>query len=372
MSEKLKVAIFGAGERITKMYLPIIDALEDEMQIVSVYDENETDAELMAGKYEVPHYQDIEDILDNTEIDFALVSVPPQQIQDVVMSIITNGINLISEPPIAVNIVSGRLMLKAWDWHEVKFEIAENYFRYPHERIKRLLIEEGVFGNLLTAYSDFVGHGYHAVSLLRNQIGWDVNPIRVYGFTEDFQVTQHQRQNGETVDEEKWYHAVIEFSNGAKGIYNFTSLSYGSPLRWGRKYVSTKFYAEKGMCIGHQMAVLSDDGETLPIKIERHNSVVDDTEVLDTYVANVGDRQIEWKNPFREYPFDDGQISVASALMSIIEAIREGKDPEYGPRNALIDRQVHLGIIHSYESDGEPVELAELEEMEAEESEQIG
>lgn len=361
MPEKLKVGIFGAGERITKMYLPIIDELEDEIQVVSVYDRNETDAKFIAEKYEVPQYQDNEDMLNNTEIDFALVSVQPQETQDVVMSIITNRVNLISEPPITVNMTSGRIMLKAWELHEVKFEIAENYFRYPHERIKRLLIEEGIFGDIFTAYSDFVGHGYHAVSLLRTYIGWNTIPTRVYGFTEDFQVAQHQRQDGNMTDEEKWYHAVIEFSNSAKGIYDFTNLSYGSPLRWGRKYVSTKFYAAKGMCMGHEMAVLSDNGEILPIKIERHNTVVDDTEVLDTYVANVGKRQIEWQNPFRKYPFNDGQISVASALMSIVDAVREGKEPEYGPENALIDRRVHLGIIQSYEADGESVELAKVE-----------
>jgi len=361
MQERLKVAIVGTGKRITKMYLPIIDALENEMQVVSVCDENETDAELVAGKYKVPHYQEIKDMLEQTAIDFALVSVPPQRIQHVVMSIITNGVNLISEAPIAANIASAGLMLKAWDWHSVKFEIAENYFRFPHERIKHVLIEEGVFGDVLTAYSDFVGHGYHAVSLIRSYIGWNVIPIRVYGFTADFQVTQHQRQDGNMINEEKWYHAVIEFSNGTKGIYNFTNLSYGSPLRWGRKYATTKFYASKGMCVGHEMAILSDDGETLPIKIERHNTVVDDVEVLDTYIANVGDRQIEWKNPFREYPFNDGQISVASTLMSIIEAIREGKALEYGPENALIDLQVHLAITESYEAGGEPVELVEME-----------
>lgn len=363
MPERLKAAIVGAGERVTEMYLPIIDALENEMQIVSICDENEIDAEVVAGKYQIPHYQKIEDLLDDTEVDFVLVAVPPKEKQHVVMTTITREVSLISEPPISANIVGAERIVEAWDFYDIKFELAENYFRYPHERIKRLLIEEGVFGDVLTAYSDFVGHGYHASSLLRSYIGWNVAPVRTYGFTADFQVTPHQRQNGDMVDEEKWYHAIIEFINGTRGIYNFTSLSYTSPLRWERKYASTKFFASKGMCIGHEMATLSDDGETLPITIDRHNTIVDGTEVLDTYVANVGNNQIEWRNPFREYPFNDGQISVASAIMSIVDAIRERKDPEYGPENALIDRKIDLAMAKSYEANGEPVEIAEMEEI---------
>ena len=44
------------------------------------------------------------------------------------------------------------------------------------------MILEGIFGKVNVAYNDFRGHGYHGIGLLRSYVGFDNEPVQVYGF----------------------------------------------------------------------------------------------------------------------------------------------------------------------------------------------
>ena len=234
-----------------------------------------------------------------------------------------------------------------------KIEVAENYYRFPHERIKRAMILEGVVGEIHTAYNDFRGHGYHGVGLRRSYFGLDVGVRRAFGFTCKRDVQEHTYR-GNNPSTEQWQHGVIEFENDSVGIYNFSSLSYGSPLR---RYNTSKFFGERGMCIGEDAAILDDAAEeTRPITIERRTDTVDGREVLAALVADTP-TPVTWENPHRHYPLSDGQLAVASELMSIADAVRNDTEPEYGYVNGRLDREVDLAISQSWANGGAAVEL---------------
>jgi hypothetical protein len=57
--------------------------------------------------------------------------------------------------------------------------------------------------------------------------------------------------------------------------------------------------------------------------------------------------EIVWRNPFRAYYMDDETIAVADCLMSLVNAIREDKPPEYGPLQARLDQEVTLAMYES-------------------------
>jgi predicted dehydrogenase len=260
--------------------------------------------------------------------------------------------------PIAADLPSADQIARMGRIHNIKIEVAEHYYRQPHEAIKRLLIQEGTFGEIHFAYCRFIGHGYHAVSLLRSYIGFDIPPVRVSGFQNDFPIQPHTWPTGsaEPATIERWQHGVVEFKGGQRGIYDFTSLSYGSPLRWNRTKASTEIYGEKGMCIGLEPIFLNGSEAPQPIVIKRRTTEVNGVEVLDAYIAET-QPQIVWENPFRQYPLTDQQIGVASCLMSIARAIREGEEPEYGLFNARTDREIDRALAWSWDRDGQPIEL---------------
>ncbi len=161
---------------------------------------------------------------------------------------------------------------------------------------------------------------------------------------------------------------LIEFENGSVGIFNFSGLSYGSPLRW---HNSSKLYAERGMCVGdgqrsytgnERIAILNDEANTrLPIVVERRTTKAKDgTEVLDALIAKTEPDtglEVVWENPLSKYPLSDGRLSVASEIMSIADAHRNDTEPEYGALNGRIDQEVALAMGKSWNNGNSPVEL---------------
>ena len=64
----------------------------------------------------------------------------------------------------------------------LKFEIAEQFHRRPLEQIKlKLLAEQDCSVASTSSFSDFAGHGYHGISVMRSYLGFDARPIQVTG-----------------------------------------------------------------------------------------------------------------------------------------------------------------------------------------------
>lgn len=355
--EILRVALIGAGERGVQGYIPILEAMAVQYQFVGIYDIDREAAKSVAQHHGVRAHKDL-DSLFAEEIDFVIIAAPAHLNQNLAIEVAQHDVSLLMETPVAVDLPSADQIARITRVHNIKVEVAETYYRRPHEEIKRLLIQEGTFGQINFAYCRFVGHGYHAVSLLRSYIGFEIPPVRVSGFQNDFSVQPHIWPSGRSKHTtiERWQHGVIEFSEGKRGVYDFTSLSYGSPLRWNRAKATTEIYGEKGTCIGLEPICLNGNEETNPIVIKRLTIEVTGVEVLDVYVAET-EPQIVWENPFREYPLTDSQIAIASCLTSIANTIREGVEPEYGFSNARTDREIDLALAWSYDHDGTPLDL---------------
>ena len=184
-------------------------------------------------------------------------------------------------------------------------------------------------------------------------IGFDVPIKSVIGAQGESPVEPHEYR-GSTTSDERSRHAIFFFENGALGFSHFTNLTFGSPLRG---ISSAEFYGEKGMAVGDELFVLRDGQTRHPIPIRRVTRSVNGMEVLDKLVANAAP-EIVWENPFSGYPLNDGSITIASELQSIMKAVREGAEPEYGAINGRIDRQIDLAISESHGNGNVPVNMS--------------
>jgi hypothetical protein len=54
---------------------------------------------------------------------------------------------------------------------------------------------------------------------------------------------------------------------------------------------------------------------------------------------------------------NDGMITIASELASIMKALRDDVEPEYGAINGRIDRQIDLAITESHRNGNVPIEI---------------
>jgi hypothetical protein len=83
-------------------------------------------------------------------------------------------------------------------------------------------------------------------------------------------------------------------------------------------------------------------------------------------LAHTGDPKIpivRWNNPFRPtiqghgVQWHDDEIGVAGCLLSLVEAVRNGTEPTYGPYQGRLDQELILAIRMSAINDGQPVNL---------------
>ncbi len=365
--DRLKIALVGAGNRGTYAYLPIISKMDEDLELVAICDESLDKAKQQGEAYKVPYFTNVVDMVEKTKPDIAAVVINPHRNHEVGIPLSQMGISYCTETPIDTDLGWADKMIATAKEHGTKLEVCENYYRVPGERIKRELILAGVFGKILTAYNDFNGHGYHGVSLIRSYIGFDVKINRVIGMYKNFTVQEHTYRNIRPTTED-WQFGLLEFENGSVGVFNFSGLSYGSPLRW---HNSSRFYGERGMCIGdgqrsysykEQIAILNRDANAkLPIVVEKRTTKSKDgMDVLDVLVAKTDPDtglEVVWKNELSKYSLSDGQLSVAYELLSIANAHRNNTEPEYGAINGRIDQEVSIAMSKSWSSGNAPIEL---------------
>jgi len=355
-NKRIRFAIVGAGKRSAYLYGPLLTTLTDDVELVGVWGRSEGKAQVLGEKYGAPWFTDLERLCDQVKPEAVVVCVAYAANGHVGRQVVDLGLHALLETPIAHDLTDADAIIAAARTQGLKVEVAEQYYRRPIERLKRALIDAGVFGQVFTAYNDFMGHGYHGVSLVRSYVGFDVPVVSVSGVKARFAPEPHYSWIRKSFGswEEEWEHAAIQFADGRLGFFNWTTIGYGSSLRWLR---STKFFAEKGMAVGDRLTLLTADGkDPQPIEIERRIHNVGGMETLMELVAHTTP-QVVWRNPFRGHYVDDEMIAVADCVMSLVRAIQKVGEVEYGAEQARLDQEVTLAMRASMERGGDPVRL---------------
>lgn len=356
MNDRIRFAIVGTGKRSDYLYAPLLNILKEEVEFVGVWGRSEEKAHELGEKYHVQGFTDLEQMRNELAVDAAIVSVANPANGEVGRRVIELGLHALLETPVANRLEDADAIISGAKANNLKVEIAEQYYRRPIERLKRKLIDSDLFGKVLVAYNDFMGHGYHGMSLIRSYIGFDEPVASVNGTKSTFSTAPHYSWISQKTEkrEEEWQHATLHFANGALGFFNWSSIAYDSALRWQR---STRFFAERGMASGDYLTILTPDGkDPQPIATRRYFHNIGGMETLTELVA-LTSPEIVWRNPFRAYYMDDEMIAVADCLMSLVNAVRQDKPPEYGAQQARLDQELTLAMFESAAHSGASVKL---------------
>jgi len=381
--DPLRVAIIGTGRRADYYHGPLLRLLSDEVELVSIWGRSNDSAKKLGNSLNVPWYTNLDKLIKETKPIIGIVCVgggPPLHRANGPIGImaVEHGLHVLLETPIAHKLSDADEIIRIADKKGLKIEVAEQFYRRPLEQIKLKLIATGLFGRIYSSFNDFEGHDYHGVSVMRSYFGFDTKPIKVTGFVRDYDLGDQCAQAFLSNEISKYgtrtetqEHGIIEFSDGKLGIHHWSNVSYNSPIRWWR---SSRFLGEKGMGISIKngdvkeeiLTLLTSSGESLrPITIKRYLERLDGGG-LQSIVAYTGDSEypiVKWENPFRSkkpghgLPLDDDAIGVASCIMSLVEAVRNNKEPEYGPHQARLDQEITIAIRQSSLQGGKPITL---------------
>lgn len=369
----LRVAIIGTAKRSDYLYGPLIESLPDEVELVSVWGRNIESTERLSKSLGVPGYTHMDKLMRETAPEIGVVSVGYHANGEVGLMAVQAGLHVLLETPIAHKLSEADAIIAAAHERGLKIEIAEQFHRRPLEQIKLKLIEAGLFGRVHSSFSDFAGHGYHGVSVLRSYLGFDAKPIQVTGTVRQYDLAPHWSRLADTrgARTETQEHGLIEFEGGQIGIFHWTDVGYDSALRWWR---SSRFLAEKGMGITigvgldveEHLSLLGPGGEApYFITIERRWERVDGGALV-SLVAHTGDPDlpiVRWDNPFRPVvqghgaQWHDDEIGVAGCLLSLVNAVRIGTEPTYGAYQGRLDQELILALRLSSMNGAQPIKL---------------
>ena len=369
----LRLAIIGTAKRSDYLYGPLIKALPDEVELVSVWGRHGDSVERLGKSLGVPAYTDMDKLMRETAPEIGVVSVNYHANGEVGLMAVQAGLHVLLETPMAHKLSQADAIIAAAQQRGLKIEIAEQFHRRPLEQIKLKLIASGSFGRVHTAFNDFAGHGYHGVSVLRSYLGFDAKPLQVTGTVRQYDLAPHWARLSDTrgVRTETQEHGIIEFESGQVGIFHWTDVAYDSALRWWR---SSRFLAEKGMGItvgvgldvDERLSLISPGGEAPRfITIERRWERIDGGALV-AMVAHTGDPDlpiVQWDNPFRPAvqghgaQWHDDEIGVAGCLLSLVEAVHNGTVPTYGPYQGRLDQELILALRTSALEGGHPIKL---------------
>lgn len=368
----IRIAIIGTSKRSALFYGPILRAMPG-LELVSVWGRSVESARKLGESLNTPWYTDLSQLMRETSPQIGIVSVGYHANGEVGLMALEHGLHVLLETPIAHKLSEADAIIEAAHRHDLKVEIAEQFHRRPLEQIKLKLIASGLFGRVYTSFSDFAGHGYHGISVMRSFLGFDAKPARVTGTVHQYPLMAYYSRLAGNFEPrpETQEHGIIEFEDGRLGIFHWTSVGYDSPLRWWR---SSRFLAEKGMGITvgvglevkEHLSVLASGGEAPQfITLERRWTRTDGG-ALQAIVAHTGNSEqpiIRWDNPFfssdqgNTPQWHDDEIGVASCVMSLVNAVRHNTQPTYGALQGRLDQELILAIRQSAAEGGRSISL---------------
>ena len=369
----LRIAIIGTAKRSDYLYGPLIKALPEDVELVSVWGRSVDSVERLGKSLGVPAYTSLDKLVRETAPEIGVVSVNYHANGEVGLMAAEAGLHVLLETPIAHKLSEADAIIATAQARGLKVEIAEQFHRRPLEQIKLKLLDTGLFGRVHTAFNDFAGHGYHGVSVLRSYLGFNAKPIQVTGTVRQYDLAPHWSRLAGTrsARTETQEHGMIEFEGGQIGIFHWTDVGYDSALRWWR---SSRFLAERGMGITvgvgldveERLSLLSPGGEAPRfITLERRWERVDGGALV-SLVAHTSDPDlpiVQWDNPFRPVvqghgvQWHDDEIGVAGCLLSLVDAVRNGTEPTYGAYQGRLDQELILALQMSAMNGGQPVKL---------------
>ncbi len=372
MNDPIRIAIIGTAKRSSYLYGPLLKAIPG-VELVSVWGRSAEKVEGLAKSLGVPAYTSLDKLTRETAPHIGIVSVSYGANGEVGLMAVEAGLNVLLETPIAHKLSEADAIIAAAERGSLKIEVAEQFHRRPLEQIKLKLLASGLFGKVHSSFSDFAGHGYHGVSVMRSYLGFDAKPIQVAGSVHDYPLAAHWSRLANTRGErsETQEHGLIEFEGGQLGVFHWTCGRLRLALRWWR---SSRFLAEKGMGITvgvglnvqEWLTLLAPGGEAPAfITLERRWERVDGGALVGMY-AHTGDPAqpiVSWENPFQPSvqgfgpQWHDDEIGVAGCILSLVNAVKNKTAPTYGPYQARLDQELILAIRQSALEGGKPVKL---------------
>lgn len=308
--------IGGAGFR-AQYFLRIAQALPERFEISGMVVRSEDKAKEMESKWGTSTYRTLEQLLENEQPDFVVVSVSPAQSLDYLLKLSELGIPVLLETPPAPDLAGLQLLHDKLTLHGARVQVAEQYHFHPVQQARLELIRSGQLGKI-TETTVSISHLYHGVSLIRKMLGVNFEDVRIKAMRFESEWVQGPTRSGHPTEDKRiplqrdlaW----LDFG-GRLGIYDFTKDQHRS---WTRSnHLSVR--GERGEIFDNRVLIQQDSCTELRMELQRMNK--GELENAEGYYLKgilCGERWV-YENPFAPARLYDDEIAIAACLQKMAD-----------------------------------------------------
>jgi predicted dehydrogenase/nucleoside-diphosphate-sugar epimerase len=176
-SGALRVAIVGCGAVAERYHMPII-AGHENAQLSALVDRNVARARELAQAYEVPLVAQDLNALNASNTDAVILCTPPFHHAPAALELLSKGIHVLVEKPIATNAADAKKMVQMANAHHAVLSVAVFRRLLPSLRLLKNAIDSNLLGPPISCHVQGGSvYGWEAVSLgnmLKSQAGGGV------------------------------------------------------------------------------------------------------------------------------------------------------------------------------------------------------
>jgi hypothetical protein len=164
MAEPLACALVGIGSRARKLYMPVMPAVAPWLRVAAVCSPSPLHAREAAEHFAVPAFTSVEALIAAGIVEAAIVLTPIESHHAVSLALSRARIHHLVETTMASLVAQAHDMVEVAHGAGVTLGVAENYFRFPFDRLAKEVVRSGAIGEVrrLTCYHDQMGFHGHA------------------------------------------------------------------------------------------------------------------------------------------------------------------------------------------------------------------
>ncbi|MEZ4867388.1 MAG: Gfo/Idh/MocA family oxidoreductase [Caldilineaceae bacterium] len=161
LNPPLEIALIGTGNRAQTQYAPLFAALRPWVRLVAVCDPVQENADAMADRLDVAAFYSVRELVKARPMEAALIVAPIDIHHAVSCYLMQHGIHCHVETSMCNLLMQGQEMVKTAHDNNVILRIAENFFRFPFDRIAKEIDRSGFLGEVKRLMCIHDHTGYH-------------------------------------------------------------------------------------------------------------------------------------------------------------------------------------------------------------------
>lgn len=377
----VKVALIGAGQRARTIYRPLMPSMGSWMNVVAVCDPVREHADSLAASYGVPAFYDIRELVRARPMEAAVVVTPVESHHSISCFLSANDVHNLVETSWCSTVTQARQMIAAARNSGVIVRVAENYFRFPIDRIVASLSAAGSVGPIrrIVSYADHTGYHNNSrwIAFFGAHPEW-VQSIEHTMPTMEFNESPERFHNDETYRARFFQFPgnslVVDHLANVKGFLG----RYPRPgyTEWQGERGTIVHFARRGwqgegeirLCTDSDFGKRGISDVVIPIVTEYA-----DRRWTRTYadLSACGGELVEYENPFRpeeipQHASDWYGCAVMDHLADFAGAVRGVRASEFDEDDALMSMMMEVGAKESALREGARVRLPMEGEPESE------